>query len=73
MPIAALNLSARAGHCLQSEGIETVGQLLELSVEDLLKIQNFGKVTLLEVQEKLAENGLEIGLLAPEGQEEASE
>jgi len=69
MPVGALRLSARSSHCLESEGINTVGQLLERTEEELLAVKNFGKVSLLEVQEKLAEQGLEVGLLAPEVQE----
>jgi len=73
MPISALRLSARASNCLQSEGMQTVGQLLEKTEAELLEIKNFGRVTLLELQEKLAEQGLEVALLAPESHEEASE
>ncbi len=66
MPLRALDLSARALHCLEGEGIKTVEQLLERSEEELLMIRNLGKVTLDEVRQKLNEHGLEIGLLAPE-------
>jgi len=66
MPLRALDLTARALHCLEGEGIKTVGQLLERSEQELLTIRNFGKVTLEEVKDRLREHGLEIGLLAPE-------
>ena len=66
MPLEALDLSARALHCLEGESIKTVGELLERSEDELLRIRNFGKVTLDELREKLKEQGLEIGLLAPE-------
>ena len=65
MPITALELSARASHCLESVGIKTVRDLLQKSEADLLEVRNFGKVTLQEVTEKLAEHGLEVGMLAP--------
>lgn len=64
MPISALDLSARASHCLDSEGIKTVKDLIGKSEKDLLDMRNFGNVTLKEVSEKLAEHGLEVGLLA---------
>lgn len=64
MPISALDLSARASHCLESEGIKTVKDLIGKSEKDLLDMRNFGNVTLKEVSEKLAEHGLEVGLLA---------
>ncbi len=64
MPISALDLSARASHCLQGEGIKTIEDLLAKSEKDLLDVRNFGKVSLSEVAQKLAEHGLEVGLLA---------
>ncbi len=66
LPLKALNLSARALHCLEGEGIKTVEQLLERPEEALLQIHNFGEVTLEELREKLSEHELEIGLLAAE-------
>jgi len=68
MPLRALELSARALHCLEGEGIKTVEQLLERSEEELLMIRNLGKVTLDEVRQKLNQHSLEIGLLALEQQ-----
>jgi len=65
MPITALELSARASHCLEGEGIKTVRDLLQKSEDALLELRNFGKVTLQEVSEKLAQQGLEVGMLAP--------
>jgi DNA-directed RNA polymerase subunit alpha len=66
MPISALNLSTRASHCLEAEGLKTVRDVLERPEKQLLAMRNFGKVTLEEVADKLAQHGLEIGLLAPE-------
>ncbi|MCK4373711.1 MAG: DNA-directed RNA polymerase subunit alpha, partial [Candidatus Brocadiae bacterium] len=66
MPIAALDLSARASHCLDGEGIKTVRELLAKAEKELLDMRNFGKVTLEELTEKLAEHGLEVGMLAPQ-------
>ena len=66
MPVKALDFGRRALNCLDSEGIKTVGQLLERTEEDLIAMRNFGKRTLEEIRNKLAEHGLEIGILAPE-------
>ena len=66
MPISGLQLSSRAENCLRSDGIETVGDLLRRSRDGLLKIKNVGEVTVGRIEEKLAEQGLEIGLLAEE-------
>jgi DNA-directed RNA polymerase subunit alpha len=66
MPISALDLSTRASHCLEAGGLKTVRDLLQATESDLLAMRNFGKVTLEELSEKLAQHGLEIGQLAPE-------
>ncbi len=64
MPISALELGARASHCLQTAGVKTVEDLLGRAEKDLLELRNFGRVTLKQLASKLAEHGLEIGLLA---------
>jgi len=66
MPISALDLSARASHCLEGGDIKTVRDLLSKSEPDLLAMRNFGRVTLQELADKLAEHGLEVGMLAPQ-------
>ncbi len=70
MPLSALDLSARASHCLEGEGIRIVKDLLQKTEKALLEVRNFGRVTLQEVAEKLAEYGLEIGQLAPQQEED---
>ncbi len=64
MPLSALGLSTRAAHCLESEGIHTVEELLKKTEDELLAVRNFGAVSLEEVAEELSKHGLEIGLLA---------
>jgi DNA-directed RNA polymerase subunit alpha len=59
-PIADLSLSVRAGNCLEAENIDTIGDLLQKSQEELLQLRNFGRTSLLEVKEKLAELGLRL-------------
>jgi len=59
-PIENLDFSVRTYNCLKKEKIDTLGLLIENTEEDLLAIRNFGKRSLTEVIEKLAE--LELAL-----------
>ncbi len=59
-PIVELALSVRANNCLEAEKIFTVGDLIQRSEDDLLQFRNFGKTSLLEVRQKLAELGLRL-------------
>ena len=61
-PIQELELSVRAGNCLESVKVETVGQLAQMTEADLLKIRSFGKTSLREVKRKLADIGLSLGM-----------
>lgn len=65
MPISELNLSVRAGNCLESEQIMTVRDLVSRSEDVLLEVRNFGETTLTEVQEKLQELSLHLGMRVP--------
>ena len=62
MPIQELELSVRAGNCLESSKTETVGQLVKMTEADLLKIRSFGKTSLREIRRKLADIGLSLGM-----------
>ncbi len=57
-----LDLSVRAANCLESENIRTIGELCRLKESDLVKLRNFGRVTLKEIEKKLAERGLRLGM-----------
>ncbi len=57
-PIEKLDLTPRTLNCLKRAQIDRVGEVLEMSGEDLLKIRNFGEKSLLELREKLAEHGI---------------
>jgi len=61
-PIKELELSARAGNCLESIKVETVVQLVQMTEADLLKTRSFGKTSLREVKRKLADIGLSLGM-----------
>lgn len=56
-PIEDLDLSVRAYNCLKRAGITKVGQVLEMSEEDLLGVRNFGRKSLEELREKLEQRG----------------
>jgi DNA-directed RNA polymerase subunit alpha len=64
--LAELNLSVRATNCLESEGINTVRDLVGRSDEQLLQVRNFGETTLQEVRERLAAIGLRLGMKVPQ-------
>ncbi len=57
-PIEEMDLTVRSYNCLKREGVQTVGELVEKSEEDLLEIRNFGQKSIDEVKAKLEELGL---------------
>ena len=66
MPLADLDLSVRAGNCLESAQVRTVGELVQRSEEELLTLRAFGKTSLREVYKKLDELNLELDMNVPE-------
>ena len=60
MSIANLDLSVRASNCLEAARINTVGELIKLSEDDLLQLRSFGRTSLIEVKRKLATIGLNL-------------
>ena len=56
--IDELGLSVRSHRCMERLGIETIGELIQHTAEDLLSSKNFGKASLTEVKEKLAHYSL---------------
>ena len=60
LPIEDLDLSERPRNCLKRAQINTVGELVERTVDDLLAITNFGQKSLDEVTAKLDERGLSL-------------
>ena len=57
MPIEELDLPMRAYNSLKRNNIVKVGQLLQLSDDDLLRMRNFGKKSLDEMKERLRMRG----------------
>jgi DNA-directed RNA polymerase subunit alpha len=57
-PVSDLNLSVRARKCMNRLGINTLGDLVSRTADELLESKNFGMTSLSEVREKLAQYGL---------------
>lgn len=60
MTIEELDLSVRSYNCLKRAGINTVGELVRKTEEEMMKVRNLGKKSLAEIKEKLAELGLSL-------------
>lgn len=56
--IEILELSAKSNNCLRIINVHTIGDLLECSEEDLMRINNFGRRSLNEIKDMLALKGL---------------
>lgn len=61
-PIEHLELSVRSNNCLRSAGIEKIYELVQKTEEELLKTKNFGRKSLSEIKETLANLGLGLNL-----------
>jgi len=60
LPIEDLDLSERPRNCLKRAQVNTVGELVQKTEDDLLAITNFGQKSLDEVIQKLDERGLSL-------------
>lgn len=60
--IADLDLSVRAYNCLKAADIKTLGDLASLDISDMMKFRNFGKKSLAELEQLVAEKGLTFGM-----------
>jgi DNA-directed RNA polymerase subunit alpha len=58
MTIEELDLSVRSYNCLKRAGINTVQELTQRSMDDMMKVRNLGKKSLEEVEQKLDALGL---------------
>ncbi|MDI3316667.1 MAG: DNA-directed RNA polymerase subunit alpha [Bacillota bacterium] len=58
--IDELELSIRSYNCLKRAGINTIGELVAKTPEEMMKVRNLGRKSLEEVQEKLAVLGLSL-------------
>ncbi|WP_028841367.1 DNA-directed RNA polymerase subunit alpha [Thermodesulfobacterium hveragerdense] len=62
LPIEELDLSGRAYNCLKAANINYVGQLVQKTESELLKLRSFGKKSLDEIVEKLNRFNLKLGM-----------
>ncbi|MGE0480834.1 MAG: DNA-directed RNA polymerase subunit alpha C-terminal domain-containing protein [Phycisphaerae bacterium] len=61
-PITDFELSVRARNCLKKMRINTLGELLRLSEQELLAFKNFGETSLTEIKAVLLAKGLQLGM-----------
>ena len=61
-PLSDLDLSVRAYNCLKAADIRTLGDLARLEVSDMMKFRNFGKKSLTELEQLIAEKSLTFGM-----------
>jgi len=57
-----LELSVRSYNCLKNANISTLGDLVQRSEAEMLKTKNFGRKSLTEIKETLAQMGLSLGM-----------
>jgi len=62
MSVEELELSVRAANCLRAANIKTIADLVQKTESEMLKYRNFGKKSLNEIKEVLAEMGLTLGM-----------
>lgn len=62
MPVEKLELTVRAMNALGKEGIKTLGELVKKTEEEISEMRNVGKKCLTEIQEKLQEYNLSLGM-----------
>jgi len=60
--VEELELSVRSANCLQNANITLIGELVQRTEQDMLKTKNFGRKSLKEIKEILANMGLSLGM-----------
>jgi len=66
-PLSIMDLSTRSSNSLKNAGIKTLKALVQTNEEDMMNFDNFGKRSLEEIKEKLAELGLSLGMEVKKG------
>jgi DNA-directed RNA polymerase subunit alpha len=61
-PVEELELSVRSSNCLRNIDVKTIGDLAQLTEDEISKTKNFGKKSLQEIKDKLEEYGLNLGM-----------
>ena len=60
--VEELELSVRSANCLQNANIHLIGELVQRTEAEMLKTKNFGRKSLKEIKEILADMGLQLGM-----------
>ena len=60
--VEELELSVRSANCLQNANIHLIGELVQRTESEMLKTKNFGRKSLKEIKEILADMGLSLGM-----------
>ncbi len=61
-PVEELNLTVRSYNCLKNADIKLIGDLVTKTENEMLKTKNFGRKSLNEIKDLLAEMGLSLGM-----------
>ena len=61
-PVSELELSVRASNCLETANIKTIRELVAKEEKDMLEYKNFGRTSLNEIKDQLANMGLQLGM-----------
>jgi DNA-directed RNA polymerase subunit alpha len=62
LPISHMDLSVRASNSLEAEGIQTIGDLVSRTEDELMMIKNFGRTSYKEIQKQLEKLNLRLGM-----------
>lgn len=72
-PVADLELSVRAGNCLETANIKTIRELVVKTEKEMLEYKNFGKTSLNEIKDQLANMGLTLNMHLEDEDSESDE
>lgn len=72
-PVADLELSVRAGNCLETAKIKTIRELVVKTEKEMLEYKNFGKTSLNEIKDQLANMGLTLNMDLEDEQDDSDE
>jgi DNA-directed RNA polymerase subunit alpha len=61
-PLHDMDLSVRAYNCLKAADVRTLGDLVSLEISDMMKFRNFGKKSLAELEQLVAEKNMTFGM-----------
>ena len=61
-PLEDMDLSVRAFNCLKAAKINSLAELVQYDTNELLKFRNFGRKSLVEIEQLIIEKGLSFGM-----------